>query len=78
MKCHGRCCSVYYTILLSNTLFIYGFRKKAVCHFEFFFISSLGNTSSFVLNLLTKYFSQLLGADLTTKATFSVVQRKDK
>lgn len=42
-----------------------------------FFISSLGNTSSFVLNLLINYFSQLLGTELTTKAIFSVVQRKD-
>lgn len=52
--------------------------KRQFAILNFFFISSLGNTSSFVLNLLTKYFSQLLGADLTTKATFSVVQRKDK
>lgn len=77
MKCHGRCCSLYYTIFMSNT-FTHFLEKKGSLPFLVLFISSLGNSSSFALNLLINYFSQFLGTELTTKATFSVVQKTQK
>lgn len=51
------------------------FRKKGSLPFLILFISSLGNSSGFALNLLINYSSQFLGTELTTKATFSVVQK---